>query len=466
MSTCKLCSNSYKTKGGNTSTITRHAQIAHPKEFKEAQIVKKQPTIQQLFSNPQYASGSARRLKLNRQVVKMIVQDMEPLSIVEKPGFKSLVQALDPKYGLPCRATVRGLIKEIFGEVCAKIVIELQSADHVAITTDMWSSVNMDSFNAVTIHYWSTDVNALITRILDCSHFEGRHTAGGLAKELTRVTENFKIETKISGALSDNAHNIGKAMKDLKLSHLPCYAHTLNLVVIDAIKAVPEVWELRCKVSKVVTHVKTSTIGKQKFKNCLNTVGIKDLNLLQDVPTRWNSLFLMFSRFLTLKDALVLFFSDETELAISLSDWQLLQNFSSILSPLYEATKEISEEKHTTVSKVIPMTKILTQFYSGSGSEELQDDSAKKFKKELLTSIQKRFGWIENNKIYSVSTLLDPRFKHLAFSSPIKMTQAKSWAIEEATRMAPREVIDQANAGQSLDEPPPKKVKYRQALIC
>ena len=94
----------------------------------------------------------------------------------------------------------------------------------------------------------------------------------------------------------------------------------------------------------------------------LKAVGIKGPKLLtQNMPTRWNSLCLMYQRIYELRDALVMFLrkdklerethnSQSKELpTISLEDWQSLKEMISILSPLYDATTELSAEKAATI---------------------------------------------------------------------------------------------------------------------
>ena len=72
--------------------------------------------------------------------------------------------------------------------------------------------------------------------LLDCSKFGERHTQENLKQELTRITKEWKIEDKVVLIVTDNAANIVNAVKLAKFKHLPCYAHTLNLVVQKGIQ--------------------------------------------------------------------------------------------------------------------------------------------------------------------------------------------------------------------------------------
>lgn len=97
-----------------------------------------------------------------------------------------------------------------------------------------------------------------------------------------------------------------KACDLLKIRHLGCYAHTLNLVVQENLKLVALQSILtRCKY--VVRHFKSSTHDMNLFKKEQQNGDVtknKPLQLLQDVPTRWNSTLYMIQRIITTNNPL------------------------------------------------------------------------------------------------------------------------------------------------------------------
>ena len=138
----------------------------------------------------------------------------------------------------------------------------------------------------------------------------------------------------------------------------------------------------------------------------------------------------MLERFLELKEALVLFFVQEKcDDALSPQDWNDVDGLVQVLRPLYDATVEISAEKFTTMSKVIPLTNLLFSFY---GEEESGVVGC--FKKEIFKSLRNRFHWAEGFTNYAVATMLDPRFKQVAFSGPLQVTHACNMAKSEALK--------------------------------
>ncbi len=433
--TCSICKKVLCVKDGNTTSMTRHAKSFHKTEWSDLneKVKAAQPTIASCLNvQINYASSSVKRTRINQKLVGLIVKDLQPISIVEDEGFRHYSKELDPRYVLPTRKTLREtLIPDVYDKEMQKLQEDLDKAKHVGITTDMWTSTATDSFNTVTAHYLNHDLGCIQCKILECSKFQERHFAKALEEEIKRVTVKFKIDKKLSAGVSDNAQNIKKALKDLGIASIPCFAHSLNLTVHDAIKGTKEVVALRDKVAATVTLTHRSTNAKNSLERCQKLIGIETpKKLIQSVPTRWNSLFLMLERFLELKEALVLFFVQEkSDDALSPLDWNNIEGLVQVLRPLYDATVEISAEKFTTMSKVIPLTNLLLQFY---GEEEA--GLVGSFKNEICKSLKNRFNWAEGFLNYAVATMLDPRFKQLAFSTPLKVTQACNMAKHEALK--------------------------------
>lgn len=50
--------------------------------------------------------SSTKRLAIENALVDMIINDLQPASIVEDKGFVSLINVLDPRYALPSRRTI------------------------------------------------------------------------------------------------------------------------------------------------------------------------------------------------------------------------------------------------------------------------------------------------------------------------------------------------------------------------
>ena len=217
-----------------------------------------------------------------------------------------------------------------------------------------------------------------------------------------------------------------------------------------SIKLTPGLNQLRDKVAEVVAVTHQSSSAKDRFEASQRQIGCQGvLKLKQHVPHRWNSLYEMFERFVELKSAIFLFlFEEEKRPEFSSEDWLTMKGLVAVLKPPYDVTTELCGEKHTTVSKVIPLTEILKAFY---GSKDQSSEKATDLQKRLLTSITSRFELVESAHILALATLLDPRYKANGFERPNKIARAVQMLKEEAEfqhRRSQEDSTHQAESGE------------------
>lgn len=144
---------------------------------------KKQTTL--AFSQPKLSSIQKR--KFDMLVLKMIVQDLQPFSVVEDKGFSELVAALCPKYKLPCRTTLsRQYLPSVYADMLTAANNLLASADYVTLTADIWTSRTTHAYMAITAHFIDNDWT-MQTVLMGCVSISGAHTAARIRDELVKV---------------------------------------------------------------------------------------------------------------------------------------------------------------------------------------------------------------------------------------------------------------------------------------
>ena len=75
------------------------------------------------------------------------------------------------------------------------------------------------------------------------------------------MAKEWEVDGKVVCCVSDNAANITKAMNILKWIHHPCLAHTINLIVRDALTVMKPTVD---KVKAAVEYFHRSTVGPEK----------------------------------------------------------------------------------------------------------------------------------------------------------------------------------------------------------
>lgn len=98
----------------------------------------------------------------------------------------------------------------------------------MAITSDIWTSMDTESFLTVTVHTYDKDLK-LKTFILTTEKLEKSHTAQYIYEVLLKVFEEWNIYNKIVAIVTDSGANIKAAIKKFNgIAHIPCTAHMLN----------------------------------------------------------------------------------------------------------------------------------------------------------------------------------------------------------------------------------------------
>lgn len=263
--------------------------------------------------------GFHKKKQIDEKVLQLVTQDLQPFSIVEDKGFKNYSKALNPSYTLPSRKTLSDtLLPGKFEVIKEKTKNLLQNVKSVTITTDCWTSCNNDGFIAVTSHF--IDDNFIPkSALLEVGLCNERHTSKNLANELIRITTEWDVQNKILLAISDNAANIKKTiLEELQWNHLGCIAHTINLIVQDALKPAENIVK---KTSDIVSHFKRSVVAKNKLDFYQQQNGKQPKKLKQSVVTRWNSVYYMLTRIKEVQEEL-----RASLAALGKEDWPMLTN--------------------------------------------------------------------------------------------------------------------------------------------
>nr|CAH7742541.1 unnamed protein product [Callosobruchus chinensis] len=106
------------------------------------------------------------------------------------------------------------------------------------------------------------------------------------------------------------------------------------------------------------------------------------------------------------------------------SEWTALREFHKILEPFEQISTEISAEKNVTISKVINISSGLIYVLNRFNSE-IQTSVGRQLLVDLLDCTSKRFDKIEYNLVLAKASIMDPRFKTKAFSSPDSLKNVK-----------------------------------------
>lgn len=134
---------------------------------------------------------------------------------------------------------------------------------HCAITSDGWTdNFVRQSYTTYTHHYindkWQTKHRILKTGIHD-----GKHTAENIRDQFNKTKQEFGLLDKKIVCVTDSAANMKKAVRLLGLRHVPCIAHSINLLVQKDLMMHASMHPLREILSKIRKVQK-----KLMYKHC------------------------------------------------------------------------------------------------------------------------------------------------------------------------------------------------------
>uniref|UniRef100_A0A669B7A9 HAT C-terminal dimerisation domain-containing protein n=1 Tax=Oreochromis niloticus TaxID=8128 RepID=A0A669B7A9_ORENI len=309
------------------------------------------------------------------------------------------------------------MVAEKFKEEKQKAKREVEKATAVSLTSDMWTSIHMDAYLAVTCHFVN-EQDTLSTVLLGVGHFSKAHTAENIAEVKKVLMEEWGIQNKVRCLVTDAAPNMISSSKILKVRHTKCIAHTLNLIVRKSIDNTPGLEEIRGKARKMVSYFRSSATAKEKLCQMQQQMGRSHLKLLQEVDTRWNSTYTMLQRLYEEREpvsaALV---SMRTDLApVTAEEYHSVKECLEVLSPFYTATTELSGEQRVSGSKVIPLVCML-RYAIAKKQPQVLDDKARQLCMNLTRMLGECSSHLETMSVMTIATLLDPRFKAVGFCS-------------------------------------------------
>lgn len=356
---------------------------------------------------------------IDQQLVKMVVKEYHPFSVVEDIEFRKLIKMLCPTYVIPSRKTVtQSLMPQMFEMTVECVKDTLRNVEAVYLTTDGWTSRSNQSFISVTAHFIDPKNETLVSSVLlGCIDFDEKHTSDNLARFLRNIVDEWNLSNKLTAVITDNAANIKAAIRKCNWRWLSCFAHSINLTVQSSLKCIESTL---IKIKNIVQYFKKSSHALAKLNEYQKQNGSPVLKLVQDCPTRWNSTYDMINRIITIKDPIIATIAvlGSTELScISPQEWIILESARDILKIFYEVTTETSAEKYVTLSKEIIFIKTLNKFVSSFINITTLPAEIHSMAQVLKDELFSRFGKIEENQLITQATLLDPRFKKYAFSS-------------------------------------------------
>ncbi|KAI0211964.1 hypothetical protein LSAT2_003149 [Lamellibrachia satsuma] len=264
-----------------------------------------------LSSLKKWKSSDARQIQLTNSIISSIATDLLPLSLVDSKQFRSLLHTAEPAFMMPSRKHLSTqLLPQRAASVRSDLKNILQRAQDMELTIELWSSRDMRAFIDITGHFILDFTMRGI--MLAFYRVRGSHTAENVHLMYEETVACFDLAGKVSAIVTDNGSNMVKAFTlpgmenmavDVDETHdsnltwvqltddleflvpqqVPCFAHTLQLVVKDGLQHAGQVKSIIDKVAKLVAYVRKSTTASEILEGHQNKMLRSIIRIPEDV---------------------------------------------------------------------------------------------------------------------------------------------------------------------------------------
>ena len=233
--------------------------------------------------------------------------------------------------------------------------------------------------------------------------------------------------TSIDNSIEINMNTVKESFDNIASRselRLPCFAHTLQLVVCDGLQEATCVKHIVAKISKIARFAHSSVLFAEKLEHIGKSIPKANKN-------RWNSQLNTVQKVIEIPMAelnSILTELKRKELCLSVRDWSVLNEFISLLALFGEATTITQAQNSPSISLVAPS---ILSIYFDLINEQTNLVYTKPLCNTLLPSLIGRFGGLleelhididmtvkkkktydlYRDPIFLVSSFLDGKFK-------------------------------------------------------
>lgn len=445
-----------KTTNLGTSCLFRHMQRFHGHVLENNSNISGHATSaevqvkQKLLDTSTYVESSEKfddchpvAKKITKLVAEMLALDLQPSAVVENIGLNRLLEYLQPQYSLPSSSYFTSTaIPEMYESVKDVVLTHLKEAESgiIHFTTSIWVSSQTREYLTLTAH-WVTFESRVrpqgqdfhCSALLGVSPIDCDYNMLSIQKQLEYLWDTWIVSSglKLGFTVTDN-QAIGNVLEDNAHTLMNCFGHNMDLIVNEAIKSQRMVQSLLSIARKICERVHRSAKAKEKLAELQKAYNLPENQLIQDVPSKWNTSYFMLDRLVEQKKAI-----DEMSLEcnfrelISCDQWEVMQSVCNALKPFEVACREMSN-RTATLGQVIPLIHILNRKIDMLFDETMGIDNMLKSLKEAMVT---RMSSTLHDPHYTWATMLDPRYKTSLFTEE-EAEKCKQELIREVQRVS------------------------------
>ncbi|XP_038143273.1 zinc finger BED domain-containing protein 4 [Cyprinodon tularosa] len=453
-----------------------------------------------------------RQVLISEAITKMIVHDLQPVSIVENQGFRELLQLLEPRYTPEPQHYIQGQLLPAYAYQAQLATRQaIASAHALSLSLDLWRSQTQTAsgYLGVTCHYLASDWqirSALLACLpLTCSSSVRRvladfdevcHSHSVSGRAFCVVADPFPATTTVrpcclpgflvppllsnrqdddltdqgleNGSNAEqwisNGHACNGEDEDwgesweqgLGVCRVDCFSRSLEQCVREGLCSSPQISSTLSKVARFYNYI-TSAVPPEKLMQVFEGWMPGGSQDIQDTSTDWAAQHKVLRRLLDSVEFLEEI-SGPGEMSLSGSERALLRELVDILEPFTEAwdmvhgdaQKDTQPDRHVSISLALPCVLGLRKHLS-----ETSTPHCPALLLSLSQSLERILAPILEKPLYITATTLDPQFKLTWSSNPEWHKQVLIGELSKHTRASPQPDLNTDLNSQSQTIPTP-----------
>lgn len=401
-----------------------------------------------------------RQVLISEAIAKMIVRDLQPVSMVAKEGFRALLQLLEPRYTPDSQHHIQSQLLPAYAYQAQLATRQaLASAHTLSLSLDICrdKALSSSGYFGVTCHFltyeWQirsallaclplTDASSYSQILSDFEEVCLSHSVAGRAFRVVSdpsplsvnscCLQGFQIlpqhEKKLGGEIeeTDNCHNGEDSIPNghhgeseyeesleqgLGTCRVDCFSRSLEKCVKEGLRSCPQLSPTLRKVSSFYHYI-TSAVPAEKLNQVFDTTGMTSGSLPSALKD-WAVQLKVLRRLLDSVDFLEEL-SGPGELSLGTSERVLLRELTEILEPFTEAwdmvygdrQSDLLTDRHVPISLAMPCVLGLRKHLSETSAVHCPTLLA-----ALSQAVERLLAPLLQDALYITATTLDPQFK-------------------------------------------------------
>ncbi|CAG6021477.1 unnamed protein product [Menidia menidia] len=413
-----------------------------------------------------------RQVMISEAIAKMIVRDLQPVSIVENQGFRELLQLLEPRYSPEPQQYIQSQLLPAYAYQAQLATRQaLASAHSLSLSLDLWrgSSGATSGYLGVTCHFLASDWQ-MHSALLACLPLTGGSSGSRVLADFDEVCHSHGVSGRAFRVVADpcprmtatsvrscclpgflvppgqdgddkeamnngteaelgirNGHGNDGEEEDwensweqgLGVSRVDCFSRSLEQCVRDGLRSCPQISSMLAKAA-CFYHYITTAVPPEKLSQVFDGLVIGRLGNIPDAARDWAAQLKVLRRLLDSVEFLEEM-SGPGELALGSTERVLLMEFTDTLEPFTEAwdmvygdrQTDIPADRHVSISLALPCVLGIRKHLS-----ETTTPHCPGLLLGLSQAVERLLVPILENPLYITATTLDPQFKLTWSSNP------------------------------------------------